>query len=161
MFAAVGIQAGDRHGAFGDAKALQRGKALFDAGLDVVFGDVVQHIPQGFVAGQEEDAKAVRLEHGQRIRRAGECAEDFSVAYEGDLCGAQGFLVDRGRGDGIRLAAHGELDALLDVVKSSLAAHGLDSAIREAGLINVGKVDQVQDAGAVVAVGGLLHDIDP
>ena len=109
---------------------------------------------------QEEDTKTVCLEHGQRIGCIGQGAEDLGVADERNFRGVQGFLIDRCCSDGIRLAVHGKLDALLDVGKSSLAAHSLDNAVGELGLVDIIEVDQVQDSETIVAVRGFFHDID-
>ena len=59
VLAAVGVEAGNGHGPLCDAQAPESCKALLDTGLDVVFCDVIQHSPQGFVTCQEEDTKTV------------------------------------------------------------------------------------------------------
>ena len=112
------------------------------------------------MAGEEEHPKAVGLEHSERIRCARELTEDFRVADEWDICRMQGFLVDRSRRDGIRLTAHGELDTLLNICKCSLAAHRLHHPVRKLRLIDIVKVDQVQDARAIIAVGRSFDNID-
>ena len=161
VLSAMRVEAGNSHGPLCDAQAPEGCKALPDAGFDVVFCDVIKHSPQRFVSGQEKDTQTVCLEHGQRIRGIGQGAEDLGVADEGDFRSVESFLVDRGCGDGIRLAIHGKLDTLLDVVKSRLPAHSLYNAVGELRLVDVVEVDQVQDTGAIIAVRGFFNDIDP
>ena len=112
------------------------------------------------MAGEEEHSKTVGLEHSERIRCARELTEDFRVADEWDICRMQGFLVDRSRRDGIRLTAHGELNTLLNICKCSLAAHRLHHPVRKLRLIDIVKVDQVQDARAIITVGRPFDKID-
>ena len=72
----------------------------------------------------------------------------------------ESFLVDRSSRDGVRLVIHCDLNALLDIFKSSLAAHSLYNAVLEYGLIDIVEVDQVHDARTIVAVSSLFHYID-
>ena len=160
MLTTVGIQTGNRHDSLRDAKTPERCKTFLHAGLDIFLCDIVQHIPEGFVAGEEKDTKAVGLKHSQRIGCIGQGSEDLCMTDEGDFRRVQGFLIDGSRRDCVRLAAHGKLDTLLNIGKGGLSAHSLDKAVGKLRLVNVVEVDHVQDAGAVIAVRGFFYHID-
>ena len=57
VLAAVRVQARNSHGSFCHAESSQRLCALLDAALDVVFGNIIEHVAKGFVSCEEENTK--------------------------------------------------------------------------------------------------------
>ena len=67
------------------------------------------------------------LEHAG-ARGAGAGGEDFGVAWEVDACGVEGFLVERGGGDGGDVVSEGGGDGVIDVGEGGAAGGCVDGA---------------------------------
>ena len=160
MLAAVGVQARDGHGALGDAQSAQGVGAADDVVDDAVLCDHVAGLAQGYVSGQEEHPQIPNLEQGQRIVGIGQGAENLGMADEVDAAGLQGFLVDGGGGHRVHRPAVGQLNALFNVLVGSPAAHAADLAHPELLHIHIVDINEVQNAGGIVAFIGLTHHVD-
>ena len=111
------------------------------------------------MTGQEEDAHAVGFEHGQRIFRSGQGAEDLRVADVVNIRRMKRFLIDRGRCHGVRFPVHRQLNALLDVLVCRSAAHRTHHAEGEFLLVDISQINQIQHAFPVIPLLRFFHHI--
>ena len=160
MLTAVGIQACNGHGALGDAQSAQGIGAADDVVDDALLGDHVAGLAQGYMPGQEEHPQIPDLKQGQRIMGIGQSAEDLGMADEVDATGLQGFLVDGGGGNRVHRPAVGQLNALFNILVGRSAAHAADLPHPELLHIHIVDINEVQNAGGVVAFLGLRDGID-
>ena len=129
MLSAVRIQPGDSHRSVCHAEALQRPDALFCAGNYIFLCDLIQHIPQRQVAGQEKDAQAIGLEHGKRVFGACQSPEDLGMPDKWNFGCVQRLFVDRRRRNCCRLAVHRKFNAFCNIGIRSFSAHGLHFSV--------------------------------